>query len=69
MDIAEEALKKEAKVYSDYLEIIYKIAETSGRSVDEARYTFFAAIEMGANLFDSYRYALESLLLLNAMGI
>lgn len=69
MNINEMSVKKESDVYMEFLDLVSELSEKTGRSIDEARYTFFTAIEMGANMQNAYTYALQSLLFLNALSV
>ena len=69
MNIHEMSVKKESDVYMEFLDLVSELSEKTGRSIDEARYTFFTAIEMGANMQNAYTYALQSLLFLNALSV
>lgn len=69
MSVQEMSVKKESDVYMKFLDLVSELSEKTGRSIDEARYTFFTAIEMGANMQNAYTYALQSLLFLNVLGV
>lgn len=61
--------RKQFDVYTKFSELIDKLSEETGRSQEEARYTFFSAIEMGASMANAYTYALQSLIFLNVLGV
>ena len=67
--IHEMSIKKESDTYTKFLDLIDKLAKETGRSQEEARYTFFSAIEMGAGMANAYTYALQSLIFLNVLGV
>lgn len=65
MNALEMSIKVESDVNNQILTIIDKLAEKSGRSVDEARYCYWKAIECGASIYSAIDIALKSLQWLN----
>lgn len=64
----EMSVKIESDVNNQIMHLIDKLAEKSGRSVDEARYCYWKALEGGQSIYSAYNVALGSLQFLNKFG-
>lgn len=64
----EMSVKIESDVNNQIMHLINKLAEKSGRSVDEARYYYCKALEGRQSIYSAYNVALGDLQILNKFG-